>query len=179
MHPIKVRSLWLSKLAHAYDKNTRCFIINDVKIPFIVQDISCILGVRNEGSEVNLKKDTHVNIDLYRLYKDPKSNKLTLSGLASSISENKIVNDHFVRKISLLIIGVVLAPGPNDNLDSAYINLVEDISSIKTKNWAKFALEETIISILQFQSLKRHMFYHQSILLMVLFHFTLANKKKK
>ena len=101
------------------------------------------MGLRVRGLTIDMNKDVNNKNDLCEKYFDKKGQ------FPLVMLENQIRDDKFC--FILFVLSALLCPTMKLFVKRSFLNLVEDIDSIKKMNWAEFVLSYLVHKIEEFK----------------------------
>ncbi|KAJ4797185.1 Epstein-Barr virus EBNA-1-like protein [Rhynchospora pubera] len=149
MHSIQISRALIVDMVDVYDSTSQSFYIGEKHVPITPQDVSCILGLRDEGKIVRFDKKTPKD-ELAQIFEDPSKGLVTFDYVRDLILRTDARDDNFTtRMFIILMVAEVLAPPLVDYIPYEYLNFVdlEDISQVSKINWAEFTVHSLIEGI--------------------------------
>nr|XP_040253860.1 uncharacterized protein LOC120971806 [Aegilops tauschii subsp. strangulata] len=132
-------------MVEIFDPSKGRFIVQELvgEVSLGAVDVECILALENhrlsaEGILGEEGEDVKDRVPPQFLSKT--TGNIVIDDLIVDITKNKSADDDFLRRVVLVLLGIVLAPMSSKTVPKKYYALVDDVKRISKINWNAFTL---------------------------------------
>ena len=153
-------------LVQNFDVPSSSMNLHGQSIPLTVDDVSSILGLRNEGIDVPTSGNREQANRLCKRFNFPIKSKLTFGILEKEMLVLDGESDDFKARLLLYIVGRFLCPSTDWGPSPDYYFCLNEDGLTGKLNWAKHAHEKLLDSIKSFHSRKDKSYLTGCVLLL-------------
>lgn len=117
-------------------------------------DVHHVIGLPCSGADISVEGTVAEHNALYEKYYGTTAS-LTVSQLHSELTSCKEVNEGFIVKFVMFVLGTFLCPTTSVKPKRELIGCFKDVKNIGSLNWAKFVLGYLVASIRKYNRNKQ------------------------
>nr|XP_040253700.1 uncharacterized protein LOC120971010 [Aegilops tauschii subsp. strangulata] len=132
-------------MVEIFDPSKGRFIVQDLvgEVSLGAVDVECILALENHGLSAEGilgEEGEDVKDRVPPQFLSKTTGNIVIDDLIVDITKNKSADVDFLRRVVLMLLGIVLAPMSSKTVPKQYYALVDDVNRISKINWNAFTL---------------------------------------
>ncbi|XBI52003.1 hypothetical protein VPH35_034445 [Triticum aestivum] len=140
-----MRTLLIQYMVEIFDPSKGRFIVQDLvgEVSLGAVDVECILALENHGLSAEGilgEEGEDIKDRVPPQFLSKTTGNIVIDDLIVDITNNKSADDDFLRRVVLVLLGIVLAPMSSKIVPKQYYALVDDVKRISKINWNAFTL---------------------------------------